>query len=504
MDAAESKGAVAALMSRFMMKQLGLRPLEMFAATPGAPVEGDVRDGAVQTHEWPAFFPMVSIMSASDSVLFGKNATGNIPVRLMQAFLDIPFVSDLMSASASSRMAKQQARHSARRVREDADIRASRLGAAQEELERARLRLSELRASAPDFAALRLAVRAAADAEAQTERRLDAATDLHGKARQARIEDERQLRETTESVAARALLGALNPSMCPRCESPIGTDRRHGEHQHGRCAVCTSPLTVPEEGPEDREFLLDQLRARVKASRAAESATQKARDDARSSHRVAAERHQEAQAALAAAVGRGDVEGQVRDAELDVARLDGVVQTLAALGDAGDSPAVDIDAQVLEAADEVLRSTAKAVTTRLFDELNEEIADLARRLGVANLDSVRLDTRAHVNPRKSGQPATFKGLSPGERLRLRIAIVVTMIRVGRRYGIRSHPGLLLIDSPTDVEIKPGDVKIMLNHLIALGDELDGLQIIIATRHEAVWDSFPATRLIVGTDRTFLF
>lgn len=503
-DAAEGKVAVAALMSRFMMKQLGLRPLELFAENAGAPREDGARDGTVQSHEWPAFFPLVSIMSASDSVLFGKNATGNIPVRLIQEFLDIPFVSELMSAGASSKLAKQQARHSARRAKEDAEVRAGRLGKAEEQLESARRRLRDLRGNVPDFDALRTETRAAAYAAARTEQRLAAATSLHAQGRQARIDDERRLRELSESAAARALFGALNPRMCPRCESPIDKDRQHNEHEHGQCAVCTSPVTVPDAGPEDREHLLGALRSALKASREAEAEAQSALDEADGSHRRAVARQREAQSALDAVLLRGDSEAQVRDAELEVARLDGAAQALAKLGYPEESQAEDVEAQVLAAANDILRSTARAVTNKLFDELNEEIVELARELGVANLDSVKLDTRGHVNPRKSGNPATFKGLSPGERLRLRIAIVITMIRVGRRYGIRSHPGLLLIDSPTDVEVKPGDVKIMLDQLVALGEELDGLQIVITTGHDAVWEAFPGSRLIVGDDREFLF
>lgn len=67
---------------------------------------------------------------------------------------------------------------------------------------------------------------------------------------------------------------------------------------------------------------------------------------------------------------------------------------------------------------------------------------LAQRLGITNLKSVSLDLAGRVNALKSdnARPTPFNQIGPGERLRLRIAVVVSLIRVGRRRGIHAHLG----------------------------------------------------------------
>lgn len=63
--------------------------------------------------------------------------------------------------------------------------------------------------------------------------------------------------------------------------------------------------------------------------------------------------------------------------------------------------------------------------------------------------------------------------------------------------------MLIIDSPADVEIVPGDVKILLEQLRALGGD-DGLQVVIATAHQEVWSAFPKRRILAGPDGQHLF
>ncbi|GAA1814936.1 hypothetical protein HC028_09205 [Planosporangium flavigriseum] len=505
-DRAVGPGPVADLVGRFMMERLGLRPLETFAASKGAPTEDDgERDGAVQPHAWPSYFPMIALSSASDSFLFGKTAVGQLPTRLMQVFLDVPFVADTMAADASEQVSKQNTRHAERRARQDARARVERFGDLDGQLRDARAHLSRLRRSVPDLEPLRAAARAAGTAVVQAERRLSQVRALHEQARRARIDDERRHREASETAAARALFAALSPHACPRCETAIDGDRKRRENAEQVCAVCTTPLHLPEANEEDRQEVLKRLREQAAASRAAERRTSEAVAKAETTLADARQHEQQANAALDAAMRDTDVQTQISAAEYEVARLAGAVQILDELGEP--EPVEDDDAQrVLAVAAKILKRVASTATTDLFAELNSEIVTVARELGVANLDSVRLDLSGKLNARKSGEEGTtpFKKFSPGERVRLRIAIIISLMTVGRRHGINSHPGLLLIDSPADVEIIPGDVKIMLERLLALGRDTEGLQLILTTGHDAVWDVFPRSQLIVGANDKHLF
>ncbi|MDG9679079.1 hypothetical protein [Micromonospora sp. DH14] len=502
-ETVESRVAYTSMVSRFMMQRLGLRPLQMFSSDAGAPDEAGERDGSVQVHGWPAYFSVIALASASDSILFGRTAIGQLPTRLMQVFLDVPFTTDWMTADISAKDSRQASRHVIRRSKADAAAREQRWQPLQEGLARAQSNLEQVRAARPNLPARIAAVEDTSRTLLALKTRLGRAKATAEEARQARIQDERSVRRASESAAARSLFAALDPHACPRCEASISDERRSREDSHHRCAVCANPLQVESVDEDEREAVLSGLRKRLAASQDAERAAKTA---------VSALERQlaEAQAAAGNAVAAAEQEqgqtayfAELRDAEAHVARLKGALDVVSQLGQ---TPTLDDAAErVLAAAAAILKDLASSTTRDLLVELNQQIVTLARELGVTNLRSVKLDLAGRVNVMKSDntRPTSFSKLSPGERLRLRIAVIVSLIRVGREHGIHSHPGLLVIDSPADVEIVKGDMKILLEQLRSLGQD-EGLQVVIATMHEAVWDVFPGERLIVGTDQQHLF
>ena len=502
-ETVDTQDAFAALIGRFMLGRLALPALQVFTARAGAPQEDGGRDGSVQTHGWPAYFSVIALASGSDSVLFGRTAVGQLPTRYMQVFLDVPFAADIMGADASAKEAKQASRHAARRASADAAVRAQHWQPLHDELARAQERLAAVRAARPDLPARLLAMQESTRALLPLQARVARAQDAFERARQARLQDDRALRRASESAAARTLFAALDPHACPRCEASIGQERHEREAQHHQCAVCAAPLHVTDIDDEDREALLAGLRQRLSASRAAEraaaDAVQEAERDLARAEAIAGE----AVASAGREQGQADYLADLRAAENDVARLKGALQVVSELGKA--EPVDDEAERILAAAKTILGKLASDATRELFAELNDEIVALAQRLGITNLKSVSLDLAGRVNALKSDntRPTPFNQLGPGERLRLRIAVVVSLIRVGRRRGIHSHPGMLVIDSPADVEIVPGDVKILLEQLRALGGD-DGLQVVIATAHQEIWGTFPKGRILAGPDGQHLF
>ena len=96
------------------------------------------------------------------------------------------------------------------------------------------------------------------------------------------------------------------------------------------------------------------------------------------------------------------------------------------------------------------------------------------------LEEVKLNTNASLLLTKGGEPTSFSKVTAGERLRLRIATAVALLRVGRERGLGRHPGLLIVDSPAAEEVSPDDLTAVLSELQAISRETEGLQIIIGS------------------------
>ena len=102
---------------------------------------------------------------------------------------------------------------------------------------------------------------------------------------------------------------------------------------------------------------------------------------------------------------------------------------------------------VLQAALDLLKDVTAEAAAQLFRELDAEIFAIGRKLGIDNLDAVELNRNGGMRVVTAGVEESFKNLSGGERVRLRVAVVVALLRVGHRSGVGSHPGLVLLDSP---------------------------------------------------------
>ncbi|QJW56457.1 hypothetical protein HL670_03353 [Serratia plymuthica] len=100
----------------------------------------------------------------------------------------------------------------------------------------------------------------------------------------------------------------------------------------------------------------------------------------------------------------------------------------------------------------------------LMGKLNQEILRLANEFGALGLESIELGSDAKMAVRKGNQISAFSKLTPGERLRLRIATAIALLRVGQNLGVGRHPGLLIIDSPCSEETSENDLAKLLTEL----------------------------------------
>ncbi|MEW2635093.1 hypothetical protein AB0903_26465 [Streptomyces sp. NPDC048389] len=516
---AEPEG-VKELIDRFMLDRLGLRPLPLWAAEAGAPKGADGnRDSAEQVHGWASYFYAIALNSGNSSVLLGPTSYNQLPVKLMQLFLDVPYASELTQINTARKKDTQETNRVQRRAREDAHVREQQTEPLRQALRVAEEKVATLEVNQPDLTGLLADVDAAARRLAQDQAALQEAEEGHALAHKARLKDERAVRRAQQSNAARLLLGALDPESCPRCDHEIDDARRTAEETDHRCSICASPLPEVQDDPGARAALLSRLEDRVNASRTAEDAARQAVQTTTAACVNSRTAYDLANARLTGARS-GSWYTRLESARQDVYQLRGALAVATGngmglpevVGDyvtATTSPSDTEDDSddgdaILEAAAGVLSKVVADHSNALFADLNREIVTIAQDLGVANLTSVELNLAGHLNARKTGAKHPFKSFSPTDRLRMRIAAIVGMIKVGRKRGIMSHPGLLLIDAPTAEELSHDNARQCIKTLYDTAANDHGIQMVITSIDDAVWEFFPKDRTVTGPDQRQLF
>lgn len=101
-------------------------------------------------------------------------------------------------------------------------------------------------------------------------------------------------------------------------------------------------------------------------------------------------------------------------------------------------------------------------------------------------------------------PTIFKKLSRGDRLRMRIATVIALLRTGADRGVPAHPGLLLIDSIAAEEVTKVPARTLIAELQAIAQEIPDLQIFFTTADPALVDNLLPDDRVITSDGEHLF
>jgi hypothetical protein len=468
MDRFASDEVFAAVMSRFMMESLDLDPV---------PYRQGV-DDEKQTveHGWLALSGAL-YFGGDHKVLLGDAMFGGMPARMLQMYVGLPWALTVMQAGTAQKELEQEASRANKaaqtaqaaaanaRVRIDRDLETARqkLKAATTE----RVAIEDLESKVKEVTRLTGLIVA-------LEGRL-AALKAHGQAiRQTADEDIRAVRDIRENQLATTFFNGLQPSCCPRCEGKVTKDRIAKEASSFHCSLCAEQIS--EEQLEDTNERIAEAEARTSASRAAVARYEADLKPAVANLQTANDDLKAAQAALAMAA-TGDIFRARREAELKIARLEG------ALAERTAAPKVETrspDADLIDAAATAAKTAFETEHGDLVGRLNEEILRLGKAFGIVGLEEMNLNHNAQMRLKKGGQQTSFSKLTPGERLRLRIATAIALIRVGRERGVGRHPGLLIIDSPGAEETNESNLETLLQELNAVAGETDGLQILIAS------------------------
>ncbi|MFF8772413.1 hypothetical protein [Kitasatospora sp. NPDC015120] len=443
------------------------------------PILNRYKETGTQTHGWPAYFGALYLPTGADKPLMGEVITDGLPGRLLQVFLDLPAAAALTRVKTvrDVRVAESKAR------RNEAEAAATERTAArehlEEELDKAQKLLAGLKPSETSEVSLVDLAHAAMDlaqAVADAQDDWEEADRTFRRARAERQQAAKLLNDVTESATARLLFHGLNPTSCPRCDQAIDDDRHHRERSAHTCAVCAREVTGDDEDPQ---AVTAEAQARLDATTTAEDDAKTERDQARTEVGRLTNQLKDVQTQLRRAQSAADLPARLAAQEA-VLRLEGA---LSVFPEAEDVPQDETEAKaisILSAAADLLDNDSKAAAAKLFEEINDEITSLATRFGVPSLEAVSIDRAARLQIFPVGSaPEWFNRQAPGAKLRLRIAVAIALLRIGRRNGVSTHPGLLLIDSPKSEEMQSDHAHQLFRELAKVAADSE-LQVLITT------------------------
>jgi hypothetical protein len=496
------------------------------------PVIAAAQDGRRTQHAWPAYAGALLIHSDTLDQLLGDVRFAGLPSRLLQMFVG----TDWAAARAEATTAVTVAQTKLADLQSLADRQASAMNEAHARavaaVASARQALADLPGPADDPQALADVL----DLISKLDDDVAACHDQLLLARAARAEVSDQLaaertrrQQAVEDAVAVRFFQQMRPTVCPRCSAPVTGERRRAESNGRSCSICATELdlqalshhhvvsasaadsdrlrftsTNPAPGEEDGDAI-DGIRALELAEADAAARLQ----TAEAAHRKAVTARTEAARPLVAIAGAQHAAARRRDAELILARAQGAAAALAprngiAGPDAHSISSLRQQIRVLNAAKTITSDWVTDSQQQRLADLGAVITALARSFGMTNLTAVELAGNATMKVTTGGAQSNYSDCERGEKLRLKLATAIALIRQGRETNVGRHPGVLFVDSPGSEEMADDDFDTMLQALNAAAGDAD-IQVFIGTRHvDALLELLGAERCRVGRDTSFVW
>jgi hypothetical protein len=490
----------------------------------GAPLERTVEDvlmaelgftkfhafntgGASHTHSWPAIASALFVKGPGNAI-FGELTTDAMPLRLLQMFMGLPWISTYSAASTALKRVQAAATEGDGAPNNMRKRLEARLADVEKGLAEARLSVPPghdrvmLRKNLVQRDNALVDLRGKAD-EARTE--TVALAQRLGAARTVFTETRRALQQLRDDRAAGVVLRTLRPVCCPSCDTGIDHAKYAAAGATDTCALCG---TRHIEDSDEEKLRLDDLQADVADAEASVV-------DLEGELAASQARRNQAEAALTAAVQvirsiEADLAADGKaDLELEIHGLEAKAEQLRCLVAEEGSEALDQrgsdDEGVLKAAVAVTKGLYDGLAREILANVSREITRLSQRFGVENVESMDWGTGGALRIVQGGAPTSFTKLSPGENIRVRIAAALAVIEVSRQLHFGRHPGLLVLDSPAAQEMTSGDFAALLASVQAVIAQADDIQIIVgAVARPEVLDVVPNDRTTYAEGNGFLF
>ena len=435
-------------------------------------------------HGWPLIASTFFLSSSIEpKALFGDLPIDGLPLRLLQLFIGLPWVSTYSAALTAQKQIEQglsgrpdqpgvSAVLNARLLEVEGQLAEAKKARGTDDRGAKRLELARLD---EDIASDRKAAetaRVAFEADTATVASVTASYD-DARRRLKQLEDER---------SAGYSFRQLSPTCCPACEAAFEKAAPAVQHADGNtCVLCKNGLPVHEEDLDsdriqDAQTLVEELATSLQIAKAKIKASEKTARDATERLRAGMSRVRHPQDAISMLP---------TDPELVVVQLEAQTQQLRELVASLQSPANDDtetqgELKILRAATEVSKTLMTSMQSDVLTEIADSVMSLAKKFGVSHVTSMHLDGGGKLKVHQGGADIYFSNLTMGEKLRIKIAISLAAVEVAKRRGHGRHPGLLIIDSPASEEVVNEDFEQMLDSVSSAAKDIGGVQVIIGT------------------------
>jgi hypothetical protein len=456
LDLSSDSEALQESLDRFFMHRLGLARLRWTQDTGTAAEE--------RTTSWRTFFQALVIPGNSEGYLLLDPARsyGNQEGLILSTFLGLSLVEPLNELLVAKQQVKKRAEvgDQERSVAEDrvteyegrlreAGLRLEEIFAAQ------RARRSELQASPSVqrvFALRSEQASLTAEAEALERER----NELSSQIQRARA----QARSLREAIALRLHFTGLEVSLCPNCDHGVEVEEVRREREEHLCRLCGKPAA--EASAEDLRVMEADAAAleadAIRDARTRDGLTERIRRAGEEAQRLEAEaRSMEAVLRRGLDYAMPTSEEEERRSELEQgigefrAQIVAAQEIIERFTEQVDK--ASLSAAIQEKARLVLREEADRMNESVLGHLGRLTEDMASRIGAASITDVTCSPLGRLALRKHQVKVLFGSIrNPGDRLRVKLAFFLAMMRLGRIQGAGRHPGFLMIDQPGSDEM----------------------------------------------------
>lgn len=301
-----------------------------------------------------------------------------------------------------------------------------------------------------------------------------------------------QARITREAIRLRLHFTGLDVTLCPNCDATVDEEAITKEAEKHHCRLCSKPArgATPEQ-IEAEEALAENLEAQVERLEAERTATTARISRLQAEIEAASEMidslKTEIDAGMVQAWPTPEEEAERESLNRQIGGLDALIQSMSSRTEAKTTREDQFETQykIVEGVRNALEKEAESRNKELKRRLADLTQELVELTGADSISDIEITPMGTLKLKKNDTPVSFTQImNQGERLRLKLALFLAMLQLGREPGLGRHPGLLLIDQPGSAEMVPEDIQNLASIFWNLDERFgDRLQILCFTAEE---------------------